>query len=738
MEQKAKEKSNQTFLNLEEEKQRVANLSTSLLALKESLHEVDPESEAISSLEHLETELEQMKGTLAEKSIGLSKTTESAKDDYLKATNDYIELYESYQTVYTKYQVVNDTINSYSANTARLLQEIEKVESSILKHEDLTNKRRLQLEEIFRNKVENTDTDSLLSYYASLVQFEFILNERVQQEGNEKADLLKDDIMQALLKNAVDLSETELEGWDTVGDSIPETEKVVDDLNTSFAAILTGFEETIEMQHTSLVTELGAIEEQANVLLAQIREPQVMIAAGEPVQTSDEAEVLSGQHNISSELLSLSSLVDTLAEQQNGLVTQANSLHAKANDLQTTTTDFSDKWGTNLDSMSAFKDDIQDFLGNTYVDGQVNGYAFNHLVNPLQVNGETALAGEFKKVPPIILYLILLVSSLLIGYFTHRLKGGAIGQQVGMIALLSVLVGLIISLYSVNMYVLSDNRAIQWTVFTVLLLLASAAIIRAALDFRPTTGWVASIVIMCLYILPLLVLGVPDIKIPDLLTAVYNSIKYEVETYFAVGTVVTVLIALAMMIVSYVLSKRKEINLLPRGRAMKAKFILLLLSLCVVGGSAGAIASAEGPKDIKEFEPLNYQELEFKGNTDYLHDKQKVEMKNTLPEKQFDIDFDGSKQLPDHSDTLFLFEEAERGKKSTVTVMASEMGLFKADAKDSGTNFIGASSVNDEPTPGTPIGRTVIYMGLIIAGLLVLFGFLLPRFIHQPVPQKRK
>ena len=62
------------------------------------------------------------------------------------------------------------------------------------------------------------------------------------------------------------------------------------------------------------------------------------------------------------------------------------------------------------------------FLGNTYVDGQENGYAFNHFVNPLQVKSEAAVADEMKKVPPVILFIILLISSLLIGFYSHQIQ----------------------------------------------------------------------------------------------------------------------------------------------------------------------------------------------------------------------------------------------------------------------------------------------------------------------------
>jgi putative membrane protein len=556
MEQKAEEKSNLTLPDFVEEKKKMDDVLASLLALKTQVTETDPESSSIPILEQLETDLSTVKESISGKEELWSEAAQASTDDYRKATTDYGNLYSNYNTLFEQYKSVQDILNSHPADIAWLLLEIKEKESSLLNHQALTAEKRTQLEKLFAKGASSTETDALLSYYATLVQFGFTLDERVQGEGARKDEVLKDDIMQALLENVVNLSEDELEGWNTVGESIPETQLGVSDLSASFAAIMSGSQETIEMQHSALLTDLDAINEQANILLTQIQTPSTMIPSGEPVTTSGEGEVMAGQQNVSNELLSLSSMVNSLSEQQDGLVNYTQDLQVKANDIKETSTEFSTKWDTNTDSMSEFKEDIQGFLGNTYVDGQVNGYAFNHLVNPLDVKGEASVADEVKKVPPIILYIILLVSSLLIGYFSHTFKEGAFGLHIGMMAMLSVLVGLIISLYSVNMYTLTDDRAIEWTIFTVLLLLAGAATIRTALDFGQTAGWIASIALMCLYIIPLLILGVPDIMIPDILSTVYNSIKYEPETNFILGASITGMIAVVMFTISFFVNKR--------------------------------------------------------------------------------------------------------------------------------------------------------------------------------------
>ncbi|MER2090394.1 MAG: type VII secretion protein EsaA [Sporosarcina sp.] len=538
---------------LEEEQNKVNAVLSALSAMKENVAQTDPESSVIGELAKLEEELSSIKAVLSEKEALWSGSKKEGTDQYVKASADYKDAVKKYNALNKEYSSMKQVLNSNPADTAKILMEIKQKEASLLDHGGLSAAQRNRLEEVFAKGAANKDTHALLTYYATLQQFGFTLDE--QGQSMHKDEILKDEILTALLKNVVDLNEAELAGWDLVGGSIPETELGMTDLSTTFAAIMSGYKESVEQQHAALVNELNAIDEQANVLLQQIQNPATMITTGEPVPATTEGEVVTGQQNISHQLVALSGMMDSLSDRQSGLVDYANDLHVKADDIKKTSSAFSDKWETNVNAMSAFGLDIENFLGNTYVDGQENGYAFNHFVNPLQVKGEAIAADEVKKVPPVILLIMLLISSLLIGFFSYRIKEGPIGFRLGLTGMLSLLVGLIISLYSINMYVLNDQRAIEWTVFTILLLLASAAVIRAALEFGQVAGWIASVVLMCLYISPLLIIAVPELNIPDLLSTVYMSIKYDPETSFVWGAVTTGAIAIAMLAISYIINK---------------------------------------------------------------------------------------------------------------------------------------------------------------------------------------
>ena len=525
--------------------------------MKEKVAAADPESGFIGELAQLEGELATINPAISQKETIWNQTKEEGKSDYTQASADYSNLLENYNSIYREYESVQQILNSYPVDTARIGAEIKQQEEALLKHPQLSTDQRTRLEELFAKGATSTDTSSLLSYYATLEQFEFTLSEG-GQTANKDA-LLEDEILTALLKNVVDLNEEELAGWTSVNESIPETELGITDMNTTFAAILTGYQETVEEQHALLLWDLNAIDEQANMLLQQIQTPSMMIGSSEPVPTATEGEVVSGQQTVSGQLVSLSGMMESLSQKQNNLVNYANDLSMKAGDIKNTSNEFSNKWETNVNAMTAFDEDIQGFLANTYVDGQENGYAFNHFVNPLAVKGEAELSEEAEKVPPVILFIILLISSLSIGYFTYQMKEGPIGLRLGLTAILSLIVGLIISLYSINMYILNDDRAVEWTIFTILLLLASAAIIRTALEFGQSAGWIASVALMCVYIIPLLILAVPDIQLPDLLSTVYMSIKYEPETSFLWGTIITGVIAIIMLTVSYFRQTNKPV-----------------------------------------------------------------------------------------------------------------------------------------------------------------------------------
>lgn len=164
---------------------------------------------------------------------------------------------------------------------------------------------------------------------------------------------------------------------------------------------------------------------------------------------------------------------------------------------------------------------------------------------------------------------------------------------------------------------------------------------------------------------------------------------------------------------------------------VKASFFILLFSLIVVGNDL--VVFAEEPKKVEDLDPVIYEKLEFKKNTDYLHDKQKTEMKNTIPKKQFDIFFDGRNKLPNRGDTSYLFQTAERGEKSTVTAKSSELELFSH--KEITQPDVSVTKIEESTSSNV---MKIIFFVLIAAGILTLFIILLPRLVSTTAPKSVK
>ncbi|WP_144509670.1 type VII secretion protein EssA [Bacillus sp. FJAT-22090] len=163
---------------------------------------------------------------------------------------------------------------------------------------------------------------------------------------------------------------------------------------------------------------------------------------------------------------------------------------------------------------------------------------------------------------------------------------------------------------------------------------------------------------------------------------------------------------------------------------MKIRTILLLL---IVWSTAVQFVHAE--EQVKDLEPVIYEKLKFKKNTDYLHDEKKTEMKNTIPEKQFTIYFDGRKQLPNRNDTSFLFQTDKRGEISTVAVRSSELKLFSNEGK--GKKELSTSPLDEGEIANNRI-RTMILLAIIAVGLVVLFIVFIPKLVQTSDTSMKK
>ncbi|QEY20578.1 type VII secretion protein EssA [Psychrobacillus sp. FSL K6-2843] len=164
-------------------------------------------------------------------------------------------------------------------------------------------------------------------------------------------------------------------------------------------------------------------------------------------------------------------------------------------------------------------------------------------------------------------------------------------------------------------------------------------------------------------------------------------------------------------------------------KPMKAnKIILIIFCAALLCFFKSGEVLADENKTIDELEPLLYEKLEFKKNTDYLHDVKKTEMKNTIPVKQFNIYFDGRNKLPDRNDSSFLFQHAERGENSTVAARSVELKLFTSGDKE--TKVQTNTSFQEEESSSNNL-LIFIFLSIIVIGIIILFTVFLPK-LAQP------
>lgn len=167
---------------------------------------------------------------------------------------------------------------------------------------------------------------------------------------------------------------------------------------------------------------------------------------------------------------------------------------------------------------------------------------------------------------------------------------------------------------------------------------------------------------------------------------------------------------------------------------MSFKQVTLLFCVLMISWLlAQTTVHANEEKSSKELEPVIYEKLKFKKNTDYLHDGKKTEMKNTIPEKQFNIYFDGRRQLPNRKDTSYLFQTSERGEISTVSAKTSDLKLFSNESK--GEKEQSGTSLNMEEPAGNKT-RTMILLAIIAVGIVTLFMVFIPKMVNTPTSNK--
>ncbi|WP_233880404.1 type VII secretion protein EsaA [Virgibacillus halodenitrificans] len=467
---------------------------------------------------------------------------------------------DSWKKLVGEYEEIVEQLNS---NKKRLTSKLAL--NIIDKQEDIYSK--LSGYEITfpdQENIENKVLDSIIEYNDSLTSIQTSLN----QKENIKEDI-KNDIKQLEIEKKMDnlfakVNSSYTNELSSVFDvSVKEIKQNKD---KSVSQVISGLESTLNQNKELIQAEqantndlIKALQQNATEITNQL---QTVNADTFEWQESPSLEYLDGQmvfsiqQGTASDLKQLSDLVTNLEENQSEITTNTKDLQAQISTVQKQSDELNNKWSVNVASTGLIREDAYEILGNTVVDGQENPFVYNHLANPVNVEGQVngkVLSETEERVPPVVMFMIILISGLLIGFLSHYYSNNTYLVQGGLFLLLNLAVGMIISIYGLNLYELDDAQAIKWSVFTILLLMACANVVRGGLFIGPFVGWLASIAMIVFFITPLLNIVVPEFTFNNPVSNVYMGLQYGTETSFILTIIVLAAITLAISAFIYTL-----------------------------------------------------------------------------------------------------------------------------------------------------------------------------------------
>ncbi len=254
----------------------------------------------------------------------------------------------------------------------------------------------------------------------------------------------------------------------------------------------TSMDKQLMLNKHLLWKRLSAIQEKANAMNQELQSSAGEDQALEKKEAPDVTGLMTLQQSMGQELKGMNELISSLGERQANVVTYTDELQKRVNEVQDKADTLNSKWAQNVDSTKLVRGQVYRLLNNTLVDGQNNDYVYHYLANPLQVSGEVP-AEKVKEVPPVVILVIILINSLLIGYFSQYYRHAPMLVKGTLFGLLNLIVGLMVSIFSLNIYSLSGDRAMEWSIFTIVLLLASSTLVRIAFLLGSFAGWVTTV-----------------------------------------------------------------------------------------------------------------------------------------------------------------------------------------------------------------------------------------------------
>lgn len=441
-------------------------------------------------------------------------------------------------------------------NMNSIIARIEEKEEAILASPALSGDRRLILETWFHKEFLTGDIMDLLYYYAYLDQYETTLNNMLS-ENKAKSEVMKNEQFLTELTRIFQLTDAETTDWTNVEAEIPTIGDGLTALQDQFVVFLAKSKESLDTHHTELTQNLSEIKTEGEALLQQIQQGE-QTTTHEPGAAKG-TQLVTVHSQIIEQVNAIHSSIKDAGKHQQTVIDHTNELHDEVSFVQTDADALNNKWAVNVDSTRKIKDDVFSVLQNAFIEGRSKGDVYNFLSSPLQLTAGASEVKQEKNIPPVVIMFIVLISSLLIGYTTYYFKRIPLWFRGTVFLLLNLIVGFVISLYGLNIYELSQASTMQWTVFTILLLLVSSSIIAVSFAAQKLFGLFLTVGLIILYVTPLLALTTPNFSYDDPMSKVYMSIQYGTQSLFAPAAII-LLIGLLILIGVQILIERWKSN----------------------------------------------------------------------------------------------------------------------------------------------------------------------------------
>lgn len=456
------------------------------------------------------------------------------------------------QFVQSQSELVKETVVEKTPtfeNATAVIEEIKRKEAEIMALPMMNNGKKERLKNVFSKSIGSNSTTKLMEYYGALAQYEAVVQTNLSEESNFKE-------ISSHVNTILGINDRGTTILDELQMDVPASQNQLANLEKGVNSFFLTYMEKVDADYEAISAQLDAIETSADSMQQSL---DAFIAGSEEVSTppADGSSLVTNQQSISQNLAAMSNAMNSIMANQDNIISVTNDLESKAKNVNADTEELNYKWNENVMTTEKYRNAIHDVLNNAFIDGQRNGHIYSHLSTPLAAKSLNSSVQE-NKLPPVIVLVIVLISGLLIGYFCYYLKNNKRSVRIALFALLNLIVGLIISMYGMDIYSLNETSSIEWTIFTILLLTAVSTIIFAGFSVGPLIGWFVTIAVIVFFVTPMLTLLASNIDYEDPMSKVYLSIQYGPESLIIPSSIVLAVLIGICAIVPLIIGKIKN------------------------------------------------------------------------------------------------------------------------------------------------------------------------------------